>query len=199
MRNALLGEPVTDIDIATTATPDEVTACMLAAGLGAVLGTGLATARGSVMASCFPFEVTTRGRRHPSPGRPASPSPPDWAADAPPRLHDQRALLRPRRHHARPARGHPDLAARRVRFIGDARERIREDELRILRFFRLTADFAEGPADAVGLAACVRERAGLAILSASGCGWSSCVCWRRRAGPRSRRLMQDYGLLPAEC
>ena len=59
-----------------------------------------------------------------------------------------------------------DLAARRVRFIGEARQRIREDYLRILRFFRLTAEYGEGPPDAEGLAACVAEREGLARLSA---------------------------------
>ena len=66
----------------------------------------------------------------------------------------------------RPARRHADLAQRRVRFIGDAVARIREDYLRILRFFRLTADYGEGPPDAEGLAACVAERAGLGLLSA---------------------------------
>jgi poly(A) polymerase len=84
-----------------------------------------------------------------------------------------------------------------VRFIGDARQRIREDYLRILRFFRLTADFAEGPADAEGLAACVRERAGLAILSAERVRVELLRLLAAPRGPEIAALMQDYGLLPS--
>jgi tRNA nucleotidyltransferase/poly(A) polymerase len=65
-----------------------------------------------------------------------------------------------------PLGGLPDLKARRVRFIGSARERIREDYLRILRFFRFTAAYSDGPPDAEGLDACIEERGGLARLSA---------------------------------
>jgi len=61
--------------------------------------------------------------------------------------------------------GLADLQARRVRFIGDARQRIREDYLRILRFFRFSARYADGPLDAEGFAAAIAERAGLSILS----------------------------------
>jgi poly(A) polymerase len=96
-----------------------------------------------------------------------------------------------------PLGGYPDLVARRVRFIGDATARIREDYLRILRFFRLTADFAEGPADAESLAACVRERAGLAILSAERVRVELLRLLAAPRGPEVAVLMQDYGLLPA--
>src|SRR5437773_698498 len=107
------------------------------------------------------------------------------AAPAPPRLDDASWLTRPETKAvfaalaaqgiaARavggavrdPLGAYADLAQRRVRFIGDAAARIREDYLRILRFFRLTADYGEGPPDAEGLAACVAERAGLGLLSA---------------------------------
>ena len=84
-----------------------------------------------------------------------------------------------------------------VRFIGDASQRIREDYLRILRFFRLTADFAEGPADAEGLAACVRERAGLAILSAERVRVEFLRLLAAPRGAEIAALMQDYGLLPS--
>jgi poly(A) polymerase len=87
--------------------------------------------------------------------------------------------------------------ARRVRFIGDAHKRIREDYLRILRFFRLTAEFAEGPADAKGLAACVRERAGLSILSAERVRGELLRLLAAPRGAEIAALMQDYGLLPA--
>ena len=63
------------------------------------------------------------------------------------------------------AGGLADLAARRVRFIGDPTQRIREDYLRILRFFRFSARYGEGALDAAGLSAAIRERDGLAILS----------------------------------
>jgi poly(A) polymerase len=65
-----------------------------------------------------------------------------------------------------PLGAYPDLAARRVRFIGDPIARIREDYLRVLRFFRFNAAYGAGPFDQAGLVACARERAGLARLSA---------------------------------
>src|SRR5437764_4219129 len=61
--------------------------------------------------------------------------------------------------------GLTDLEARRVRFIGEARKRIAEDYLRILRFFRFHAAYGHGLPDAAGLAACIAGRAGLAQLS----------------------------------
>jgi poly(A) polymerase len=96
-----------------------------------------------------------------------------------------------------PLGGYADLAARRVRFIGDADARIREDYLRILRFFRLTADYGEGPADAAGLAACVRERAGLAVLSAERVREELLRLLAAPRGPEIVALMLDYGLIAA--
>ena len=61
--------------------------------------------------------------------------------------------------------GLADIAAKKLRFIGDPAERIKEDYLRILRFFRFSAGYAEGPLDADGLLACIRAREGLARLS----------------------------------
>ncbi len=88
-----------------------------------------------------------------------------------------------------PLSGYADLAARRVRFIGDAAERIREDYLRILRFFRFTADYAEGPPDAPGLAACVRGREGLAILSGERVRQEMLRLLAARRGPELVRWM----------
>ena len=62
--------------------------------------------------------------------------------------------------------GLDDIAARRVRFIGDAGQRIDEDYLRILRFFRIHAAFGAGELDRDGYLACIGGRAGLATLSA---------------------------------
>jgi len=64
-----------------------------------------------------------------------------------------------------PLRGYQDLQIRKVRFIGDAKQRIREDFLRILRFFRFYATFGEGPIDPSGLEACIKEKSGIRTLS----------------------------------
>jgi tRNA nucleotidyltransferase/poly(A) polymerase len=90
----------------------------------------------------------------------------DWAADARRRDFTMNALYCDADGTLfDPLGGLADLLARRVRFIGDAASRIREDYLRILRFFRFHADVGQGAVDPDGLAACVRERAGLARLS----------------------------------
>jgi poly(A) polymerase len=167
VRNALLGEPVTDIDIATTATPEQVIAAALAAGLGAV-PTGVAHGTITVIAEDLPFEVTTLREDVETFGRHARVAfTADWAADARRRDFTINALYCDRDGQvADPLGGLVDLAARRVRFIGDARERIREDALRILRFFRFNARYARGVPDADGLAACTAERGRLTHLSA---------------------------------
>jgi poly(A) polymerase len=167
VRNALLGEPVTDIDIATTATPEQVTAAALAAGLGAV-PTGLTHGTVTVIADRTPFEVTTLREDVETFGRHARVAfTADWVADARRRDFTINALYCDRDGNVSdPLGGLDDLAARRVRFIGDARERIREDALRILRFFRFNARYCRDAPDAEGLAACAAERARLAHLSA---------------------------------
>ena len=171
VRNALLGEPVTDIDIATTATPEQVTAAALAAGLGTA-PTGLAHGTVTVIADGVPFEVTTLREDVETFGRHARVAftaaiTADWAADARRRDFTINALYCDRDGHVSdPLGGLDDLAARRIRFIGDARERIREDALRILRFFRFNAHYGRDAPDRDGLAACAAERALLAHLSA---------------------------------
>ena len=67
--------------------------------------------------------------------------------------------------------GLADIAARRVRFIGEPQRRIEEDYLRILRFFRFHAHFGDGAPDAAGVHACIRGRAGLDSCRASACAW----------------------------
>lgn len=167
VRNALLGEPVSDIDIATTATPEQVTAAALAAGLGAV-PTGLAHGTVTVIADGAPFEVTTLREDVETFGRHARVAfTADWAADARRRDFTINALYCDRDGTiSDPLGGLEDLDARRVRFIGDARARIHEDALRILRFFRFNAQYARDVPDPDGLAACAAERARLAHLSA---------------------------------
>ena len=198
VRNALLGQPVADVDIATPAPPDEVMRLATAAGLKAV-PTGLEHGTVTVVADHTPFEVTTLREDVETFGRHARVAfTDDWAADARRRDFTLNALYCDRRGEVYdPLGGYADVLARRVRFIGDATERIREDYLRILRFFRLTAVYAVGPPDPDGLSAAVRERAGLARLSGERIHQE---LMRLFAAPRAPDLidtMRVYGLLTA--
>jgi poly(A) polymerase len=198
VRNTLAGRPVIDVDIATDARPGDVLRAAEAAGLKGV-PTGVAHGTVTVVSGDLPHEVTTLRKDVETHGRHATVAfTDDWAEDAMRRDFTLNALYCSADGTVYdPLGGYPDLAARRVRFIGDAVERIREDYLRILRFFRLTAEFAEGPADAEGLAACVRERAGLAILSAERVRAEFLRLLVAPRGPEIVALMQDYGLLPS--
>jgi poly(A) polymerase len=197
VRNSLAGRPVIDVDIATDAHPGDVLRSAEAAGLKAV-PTGVAHGTVTVISGDRPHEVTTLRKDVETHGRHATVAfTDDWAEDAMRRDFTLNALYCSADGTVfDPLGGYPDLAARRVRFIGDAHQRIREDYLRILRFFRLTAEFAEGPADAQGLAACVRERAGLAVLSAERVRGEFLRLLVAPRGPEIVALMQDYGLLP---
>jgi poly(A) polymerase len=171
VRNTLMGADTSaiDTDIATTHRPEQVTALVEAAGFKAV-PTGIDHGTVTVVGDSGRrhFEVTTLRRDVETHGRRATVAfTDDWAADAARRdftinaiycdadgtLHD-------------PVGGIADIAAGLVRFVGDPVARIREDYLRILRFFRFSAHYAAGPLDAAGLGACVAEQAGLARLSA---------------------------------
>ena len=165
VRNALLGRPVQDYDLTTTATPDVVARRAAAAGLR-VIPTGLAHGTVTVLVEGRPFEVTTLREDVATDGRHAVIRfGRDFARDALRRDFTINALSMAADGTIHDyAGGLDDLAAGRVRFIGDPATRIREDFLRVLRFFRFSADYA-ADLDADGLAASVRERAGLARLS----------------------------------
>jgi poly(A) polymerase len=197
VRNALLGRPVVDVDIATTARPDEVIAAAQFAGLSAV-PTGIAHGTVTVIADRVPYEVTTLRRDVETHGRHATVAfTDDWAADARRRDFTINALYCGADGELfDPLGGAPDIEARRVRFIGDPRERIREDYLRILRFFRLTAEYAVGTPDVEALAACVLERDGIARLSAERVRQELLRLLVAPRGPELVRSMLDYGLLP---
>lgn len=167
VRNALLGEPVTDVDIATPATPEVITRICEAAGMKCV-PTGLDHGTVTVISGGVPFEITTLREDVETFGRRATVAfTADWAADARRRDFTMNALYcRADGTVIDPLGGFADLAQRRVRFIGDAAQRIREDYLRILRLFRFHAEYGQGPPDHDSLVACVREREGLATLSA---------------------------------
>ena len=196
VRNTLLGRPVVDVDVATPARPMDVIAAARAAGLTAV-PTGIDHGTVTVVANHVPFEVTTLREDVESHGRHATVAfTDDWAADARRRDFTMNALYCGADGEVfDPLGGYPDLVARRVRFIGDAAERIHEDYLRILRFFRFTADCGAGPPDAQGLDACVRERAGLARLSAERMRQEMLRLLVASRGPELISWMQGYGLL----
>ncbi|MDQ8697786.1 CCA tRNA nucleotidyltransferase [Hyphomicrobium sp. LHD-15] len=167
VRNALLGKPVKDVDVATTAEPGDVIRLAQAAGLTAV-PTGAAHGTITVIADHQPIEVTTLRRDIETFGRHARVTfTTDWTEDARRRDFTINALYCDAEGTVHdPLGGYRDLVGRRVSFIGDAQDRIREDYLRILRFFRFTADYAEGPPDPGGLEASIALAAGLEQLSA---------------------------------
>jgi tRNA nucleotidyltransferase/poly(A) polymerase len=167
VRNALLKIPTGDIDIATTALPAEVMRRAKAAGIKSV-PTGIEHGTVTLVVDRQPFEVTTLREDTETYGRKAKVAfGRDWIRDAQRRdftinglsvdadgvVHDH-------------VGGLADIQARRVRFIGDPDQRITEDYLRILRFFRMHAAFGAGEPDRAGYLACIRARAGLATLSA---------------------------------
>ena len=166
VRNALLRLPVHEIDIATTALPDEVVRRVEAAGWKAV-PTGIEHGTVTVLIAGKPFEVTTLRRDIETYGRKAKVVfGRDWVVDATRRDFTINALSLSADGQVHDhVGGLADLIARRVRFIGDPNQRIAEDYLRILRFFRFHAWYAEGAPDPVGLHACIRGRAGIDSLS----------------------------------
>ncbi|HKX78162.1 MAG TPA: CCA tRNA nucleotidyltransferase [Novosphingobium sp.] len=167
VRDTLLGLPVSDIDVATPLTPEAVIECLGAAGMRTVPtgidhGTVTAVLRGG------PVEITTLRHDVSTDGRRATVAfAADWREDAARRDFTINAL------YADPQSreifdyfgGLDDLAHRRVRFIGDARQRIREDHLRVLRYFRFQARFGSDPADKEAERACADLAATLQGLS----------------------------------
>ncbi len=168
VRNALIGRLVEDIDIATPLTPDQVTAAAKAAGLKPV-PTGYDHGTITVVSGGKPFEVTTLRRDVETDGRHAVVAfTADWSQDAQRRDFRLNALYADAEGRIFDPTGHgvADARAGRIVFVGEADQRIAEDALRILRFFRFQAWYGKGAPDPEGLAACERMKAGLAHLSA---------------------------------
>jgi poly(A) polymerase len=167
VRDALLGRPVSDIDIATPLMPQQVIDALKAAGLKAI-PTGIEHGTITAVADGKPFEITTLRRDVETDGRRAVVAfTTDWHEDAARRdfrlnslyLDEDGAILDPT------GEGVADAKAGRIVFVGDAETRIREDYLRILRFFRFLARYGRGEPDAVALKACADLREGLKGLS----------------------------------
>jgi len=167
VRNALLGMPIAEIDVATTAVPEEVVKRVTAAGFKPV-PTGIEHGTVTVVIDKQPFEVTTLRKDIETYGRHAKVEfGRDWKADAERRDFTINALSATRDSTVYDYTGGlNDLAHRCVRFIGDPAKRIAEDYLRILRFFRFHAAYGTSDhPDATGLAACIAGRNGLDQLS----------------------------------
>ena len=188
VRNAVLGVPVGDVDIATDALPETVTKLAEMAGIRAV-PTGIEHGTVTLVTGGTGFEVTTFRHDAESFGRHARVTfGADLAQDAARRDFTMNALyVDAGGRLLDPLDGLPDLRARRVRFVGDAGERITEDALRILRFFRFTAQYGD-PAlgmEPEALAACAQHSAMLETLS------------RERIGAEMRKLLAVPDPAPA--
>jgi poly(A) polymerase len=166
VRNALLRIPVAEIDVATTAVPEEIIRRVEAAG-GKAIPTGIEHGTITAIVDHRPIEVTTLRQDVETFGRKARVVfGRDWQADAERRDFTINALSVTADGAVHDyVGGLDDIAAHCVRFIGEPQRRIDEDYLRILRFFRFHAHFGEGAPDAAGLAACIRARAGIDTLS----------------------------------
>jgi poly(A) polymerase len=188
VRNALYGLPVSDIDIATDATPEKVSKVALNTGFR-VIPTGIDHGTVTVLAGGVAHEVTTFRQDVETDGRRAVVAfSDDLADDAARRDFTMNALYADRRGDViDPLGGLSDLLARHVRFVGDSAARITEDYLRVLRFFRFTAQYGDPDAgiDAEGLAACAANSAGIETLS------------RERIGAEMRKLLAAADPAPA--
>ena len=218
IRNTLLGRPVSDIDISTTCVPGESTRRLEAAGIRAV-PTGFEHGTVTAVAEGRGFEVTTLREDVETDGRRAVVRfGRDWSHDAHRRDFTMNALYCDADGTIHDlVGGRADIEARLVRFIGSPEDRIREDYLRILRFFRFFAWYGHGRPDADGLKACARLKGGLAGLSAERV-WielskmlaapdpARALLWMRQAGvltavlPESEKWGIDaiHGLIAAE-
>jgi poly(A) polymerase len=186
VRNALLFRPVSDVDMATDALPAQVMALTRAAGLHAV-PTGIAHGTVTVVSGGIPHEVTAFRRDVETDGRHAVVAfTDDVAQDAARRDFTMNALYCSADGTLiDPLGGLPDLRAGLVRFVGDPAQRIAEDHLRILRFFRFYAHYSGDGIDAEGLAACAAGAEGIDTLS------------RERVGAEMRKLLSAGDPAPA--
>ena len=197
VRNALMGRDVGDIDFATTATPERVTALATAAGIRTV-PTGIDHGTVTLVIAGKGYEVTTLREDIATDGRHAVVRfGRDWQADAERRDFTVNALSVDASGTIHdPVGGYPDILAGRIRFIGDAATRIAEDRLRILRLFRFHAEYGKGDLDRDALSAAIRARNGIRELSAERIGQE---IRRLVVAPRAVEtvgLMQDAGILP---
>ncbi len=196
VRNALLGEAVTEVDLATTLSPEQVTEACTAQGMS-VHPTGIDHGTVTVVADHHPYEVTTLRHDVETDGRRATVKfTDDWEADAMRRDFTMNALFCDARGHIHDfTNGYRDILSRKVIFVGDPAQRIAEDFLRILRFFRFHARYGEGAPDEAGLQACVRLSAGLDGLSAERVRQEMFKLMAARGAVPTLKLLAERGIL----
>ena len=168
VRNAILGAPVDDLDVATRLTPDRVVKALNAAGLR-VIPTGIDHGTVTALSERLPYEITTLRRDVETDGRHATVAfTTDWAEDAARRDFRLNALYADVSGtiHDPTGEGLADALTGRIIFVGRARQRIEEDYLRILRFFRFHAWYGRGAMDKAALEACAELAEGVTSLSA---------------------------------
>jgi poly(A) polymerase len=197
VRNAVMGAPVRDIDIATTLTPPEVIAALKAAGLKAV-PTGVDHGTITAVAQGKPFEITTLRRDVQTDGRRAVVAfTTGWAEDAARRDFRLNALYADiaGRIYDPTGEGLADARGARVVFVGDPATRIAEDALRIPRYFRFLAWYGRGEPDAAALAACAAHRDLVRGLSAERIGHEMMTLLAAPDPRGAMRLMAQAGVL----
>lgn len=196
VRDALLGLRPREIDLTTTALPEQVVEAARKAGLKSV-PTGMDHGTVTVIVEGTPFEVTTLREDVETYGRRAKVRfGHDFEKDALRRDFTINALSLStdgRLHDY--AGGLQDIAAKRIRFIGDPATRIAEDHLRILRFFRFHAAYGEGALDAAGLHAAILARWSLAKLSAERVRAETLKLLEARRAVEVAREMSQAGIL----
>jgi len=168
VRNALVGRSIDDLDIATTLAPERVTEALEAAGLR-VVPTGIEHGTVTAVSAHKPHEITTLRRDVTTDGRRATVAfTEDWREDAQRRDFTLNSLYARRDGSIfdPTGQGVADARAGRIVFVGEAEQRLREDHLRNLRYFRFYAWFGKGPPDAAAVAACAALKDGVAGLSA---------------------------------
>lgn len=199
VRNALMGQKVDDFDLATRLLPDVVMEALRKAGLK-VVPTGLAHGTVTAVSKGQPYEITTLRRDVETDGRKAVVAfTDDWAEDAARRDFRLNALYADAEGRVFDPTGHgvDDAREGRIVFVGDPETRIREDYLRILRFFRFFAWYGRGEPDVAGLKACADLSEGMIRLSAERV---SKELLKLLAAPDPRpavRAMADAGVLHA--
>jgi poly(A) polymerase len=198
VRDALLGRPIGDVDIATPAPPNRVIELLEKSRIK-VVPTGLAHGTVTAIAGTPPrhFEITTLRRDVETFGRHARVAfDADWAADALRRDFTINAIfLTPDGTIDDPVGGLADLRARRIRFVGDPATRIAEDVLRLLRYYRFEARFGTGNGDPQARAACRAAAPLLPTLSAERVAQELLKLLDAQDPTAALQMMQDDGVL----
>lgn len=197
VRNALIGQPIADVDIATTLTPEQVIKALKAGKVRAV-PTGVEHGTVTAISDHKPFEVTTLRRDVETDGRRAVVAfTTDWHEDAERRDFTLNSLYASRDGTIFDPTGHgvADARAGRIVFVGDPELRLREDYLRALRFFRFLAWYGRGAADAAAVAAITALKDKVATLAAERISTELLKLLAAKDPRPAMRLMDQTGVL----